>query len=212
MIVLSHKMADNYGVPDVDNEVCNWDPYAQDAPGSFPETRRALDETAAMVIDKKGLSPTLDDINQVDQVPLRQTLMTRKERCEYLENLKTQDSGKDSGGSSGSKQHFNQRSPSPKFQSVLTVAVHDLNIPPLSGGPDDVSKSTGCIDPAGAGNLSTATSSESETSSKSVHEHTEGHFVGERSKIALWHHTHSPTAGHPAAVGAAGAASHLLGS
>ena len=53
MIVLSHKMADNYGVPDVDNEVRNWDPYAQDAPGSLPETRRALEETAALVIDKK---------------------------------------------------------------------------------------------------------------------------------------------------------------
>ena len=123
MIVLSHKMADNYGVPDVDNEVRNWDPYAQDAPGSLPETRRALEETAALVIDKKGMSPTLDDSNQVCQVPSRQTWMTRKERCEYLENLKTQDLGKDAGGSSGSKQHLNQRSPSPKFQSVLTVAV-----------------------------------------------------------------------------------------
>ena len=53
MIVLSHKMADNYGVPDVDNEVRNWDPYAQDAPGSLPETRRALEETAALVTDEK---------------------------------------------------------------------------------------------------------------------------------------------------------------
>ena len=123
MIVLSHKMADNYGVPDVDNEVRNWDPYAQDAPGSLPETRRALEETAALVIDKKGMSSTLDDSNQVCQVPSRQTWMTRKERCEYLENLKTQDSEKDAGGSSGGKQHLNQRSPSPKFQSVLTVAV-----------------------------------------------------------------------------------------
>ena len=156
MIVLSHKMADNYGVPDVDNEVCNWDPYAQDAPGSFPETRRALDETAAMVIDKKGLPPTLEDNNQVEQVLLRQTLMTEQERCELKVPI----------------QKFQSA-----FQSGLTVAVHDLNIPPLSGGPDDVSKSSGCIDPAGVGNPSTATSSESETSSKSIHEHTEGVLI-----------------------------------